>query len=278
MTKTNYNTIKDLIYNLIIKCYCIFKDRKYGYFGNYASWEAAVNNSSGYNSDLILDKVKNALLKVKNGEATYERDSVLFNKIQYSWPLLASLLYVAAVNNSKLRVLDFGGSLGSTYFQNRKFFSDLDEVLWCIIEQEKFVKTGKEYFECEQLSFYYDIDSCIKEVNPQVAVLSAVIQYLKNPYDFLEELIKKEVEFIIIDRTPLIEKYEDIITVQKVPPFIYEASYPAWFFNRNNFLAILCQDYEIIEEFDTLADKIYIKNTNLVAHDKGFFLKRRKHS
>ena len=31
----------------------------------------------------VLEKCKNALLKVKNGEAAYERDSVLFNQIQY---------------------------------------------------------------------------------------------------------------------------------------------------------------------------------------------------
>ena len=40
--------------------------------------------SSGYDSQLILDKVLTSTLKVKNGEAAYERDSVLFDEIQYA--------------------------------------------------------------------------------------------------------------------------------------------------------------------------------------------------
>ena len=59
--------------------------------------------------------------KVKNGEAVYERDSVLFDEIQYSWGLLAGLEKAALEHDGKLCVLDFGGSLGSTYYQNKQF-------------------------------------------------------------------------------------------------------------------------------------------------------------
>jgi hypothetical protein len=45
------------------------------YTGNYSSWQDALANSTGYDSDLILEKVSTALLKVKSGEAVYERDS-----------------------------------------------------------------------------------------------------------------------------------------------------------------------------------------------------------
>ena len=69
----------------------------------------------------ILDKVLAATLKVKQGQAVFERDSVLFDEIEYSWPLLAGLMWAAASNGGKLNVLDFGGALGSSYYQNRKF-------------------------------------------------------------------------------------------------------------------------------------------------------------
>jgi len=55
-----------------------------------------VSASTGYDNDMILEKTRLALLKVKNGEAAYERDSVVFEDIQYAWPLLAGLLWVAA--------------------------------------------------------------------------------------------------------------------------------------------------------------------------------------
>src|SRR3990167_5203275 len=111
------------------------KPSKYGYFGNYKTWQEALNNSIGYDSTAILEKVKNSLIKVKNGEAVYERDSVLFNKIEYSWPVLAGLLWAASQSGNKLTVLDFGGSLGSSYFQNRNFLEHVN-LKWYIVEQE----------------------------------------------------------------------------------------------------------------------------------------------
>ena len=91
-----------------------------GFFGDYPTWGEAMRASSGYDAAHILEKVKGALLKVKRGQAIYERDSVLFDRIEYSWPLLTGLLWVASLNENRLSVLDFGGSLGSSYFQNRQ--------------------------------------------------------------------------------------------------------------------------------------------------------------
>jgi putative methyltransferase (TIGR04325 family) len=113
---------------------------------HYNSWDQAIANSTGYNSKVILEKTKTALLKVKNGEAVYERDSVLFDHIEYSWPLLSGLMWVAAANGGTLNVLDYGGSLGSTYFQNRTFFSELKSVRCNIVEQPDHVKEGSKYF------------------------------------------------------------------------------------------------------------------------------------
>jgi hypothetical protein len=69
--------------------------------GNYATWAAAQNASTGYDSATILEKCKNALLKVKNAEVAYERDSVVFDKVEYSWPVLAALLRAGVENNGK---------------------------------------------------------------------------------------------------------------------------------------------------------------------------------
>jgi putative methyltransferase (TIGR04325 family) len=91
--------------------------------GDYKSWEDAQKNSTGYSSPEILEKTRAAVLKVKAGQAEFERDSVAFDRPQHEFPLLAGLLRAAAAANGCLSVLDFGGSLGSTYFQSRKFLS-----------------------------------------------------------------------------------------------------------------------------------------------------------
>lgn len=225
--------------------------RKKVFSGNYKTWDDARKQSIGYESDTILNKVKDALLKVKNGEAVYERDSVLFDKVRYSWPLLAWLLWVASREGNRLRLVDFGGSLGSTYFQNRGLMAHLIELNWNIVEQATFVECGKHYFEDEHLKFYNRLDECMKAQRSDIILLSSVIQYLEKPYDLLKEIIEQRFKYILIDRTSFLHEGDDRITVQTVPEEIYSASYPSWFFNQNKFVDFFSEKYELIADFET---------------------------
>ena len=47
----------------------------------------ASNDCKGYDHQDIIDSVFNSALKVKNGEIVYERDSIIYDEIQYSWPV-----------------------------------------------------------------------------------------------------------------------------------------------------------------------------------------------
>lgn len=89
----------------------------------FNSWADATAHSGGYD-DEIINKILVSARKVRDGEIAYERDSVIFNEIKYSWPLLASLLLAAETKNN-LRVIDFGGSLGTTFRQNSQFLNEL---------------------------------------------------------------------------------------------------------------------------------------------------------
>jgi putative methyltransferase (TIGR04325 family) len=217
--------------------------------GNYFSWQDAKNSSTGYHDYRILDKVKNSLLKVKNGQAVYERDSVLFKEVQYSWGLLAGLQKAAIEYSGKLCVLDFGGSLGSSYFQNKDFLKGLKSLHWCIIEQSHFVECGKAYFEDEQLKFFYTIDECLEIYSPNVLLLSSVLQYLEKPYYWIDKFLKVEIPFIILDRTAFIDGESDTISIQNVPEDIYKASYPAWFFAKDKLIKQF-KEYAILGSFN----------------------------
>lgn len=230
----------------------MFRNRKYGWHGNYRSWQDAQKVSTGYDNDEILRKVRESMLKVKKGEAAYERDSVIFDEIQYSWPLLAGLMFAAAKSGGKIRVLDFGGSLGSTYFQNKRFLDEFEEVSWCIIEQKKFVDVGRAEFQDERLKFFYDIKSCMETEKPNILILSSVLQYLEKPYETLEELLSYSFEFVIVDLTS-VSLGEEILTIQNVNPRIYNAKYPCWILNYQKIKS--CFDrhgYKLIEKFDAL--------------------------
>jgi len=122
--------------------------------GNYSTWQEAAQASLGYHRKEVIRRVEEATLKVKRGLAQYERDAVTFDRIQYSWPLLSGLLWVATQSKGSLNLVDYGGSLGSTYFQNRKFLETLDRVSWNIVEQECFVEAGRRLFEDSVIRFF----------------------------------------------------------------------------------------------------------------------------
>lgn len=222
----------------------------WGWKGNYATWAEAQKQASGYDDDSILLKVKDALLKVKSGEAVYERDSVLFDKVEYSWPLLAALMWIAAQEQGKLHLIDFGGSLGSSYFQNKQFLDNLSDVKWNIVEQEMFVKCGKEFFETQQLGFYETIDACLAEMSVSTLISSSTIQYIEKPFEMLDSMIRHKFKYIVFDLIPTWGK-PSRIKVQTVPPTIYEASYPCWILNETDFLKKFEHSYILVSIFDT---------------------------
>ncbi|MCB0415206.1 MAG: methyltransferase, TIGR04325 family [Bdellovibrionales bacterium] len=249
----------------------------YGYFGDYSDYEQAKKLTGGYDSFKIIEKVTSSLKKVRDGEAPYERDSVLFDEIQYAWPLLANLLLVSQLNEKKLRLIDFGGSLGSTYYQNKHLLQHLSVLKWNIVEQEAFVEIGKSEFENENLKFYESIENCIKsEEKIDLLLISGTLQYLIHPYKFLKEVLCLNIPYIIFDRTTFNNiPSKDRITVQKVPPQIYEASYPAWFLSKEKFSHEMSSKYEMVTSWSSLGYQTAIYNNGKFefGEDLGFFYK-----
>jgi putative methyltransferase (TIGR04325 family) len=241
------------------------------WYGDFINWQEAETASTGYNKANILEKVTQSLLKVKNGEAVYERDSVLFNKIQYSWPSLSALMWIAAINKGNLNVIDFGGSLGSSYFQNKIFLDSLDDVRWNIVEQESFVKKGKELFEDSTLRFFLSIEDSISSSEiPHVLFLSCVLPYLSEPYKVFETINNYHIPYIIIDNTPFNFENRDRICVQNVPSSIYRASIPCWLLSYESLMKVVDKKYSLITEYEN-DSSIFINRKNVPY--RGFLAK-----
>ncbi len=225
-------------------------NRRYGWSGNYSSWELAKAASSGYDEKEILEKVRASALKVKNGEAAFERDSIIHEHVDYSLPLTAALLWAASENNNRLHILDFGGSLGTGYFQNRNFLKQLTDVKWGVVEQGHYVEVGKKEFQTDQLLFFNSIRECVGQIKPNLIIFVSSLQYVKDPYALLDEVFKYNIEFFLIERVGFNENDEDRLTIQNVPPQYYKASYPCWFPSRKRFLTKMLSKYELVNAFE----------------------------
>jgi len=219
--------------------------------GEYPSWEAAVAASTGYDRASILEKVRDATLKVKNGQAVYERDSMLFDHIEYSWPALAALMWAATLNHGRLSVLDFGGSLGTGYFQNRQFLARLAEVRWGVVEQPHYVECGRAEIGDERLQFFETIESCVNAIAPDTVHLGSVIHYIESYKDVLRDLTVFKPGVVVVDRTIVNDGATDRIYVQDVPKAVYEASYPVYSISESSLVGYLDRlGYDLIADFD----------------------------
>jgi putative methyltransferase (TIGR04325 family) len=248
---------------------------KLGWIGDYSSWEAAKKDCIGYDDTLILETCKNSLLKIVSGEFAYERDSVLFDEIQYSWPVLAILLRASIENSNSLVVLDFGGSLGSSYYQNKEFLRNIKKIEWCIVEQFSYVDYGKLYFENENLKFYYTIDQCINNHKVNFVLLSSVIQYIESPEKLLMEINNLDVEYIVFDRTGIVFDRDLFLTKQIVPSEIYGGSYPCWFLSENYIIKHL-KNFELMTTFNSFCDPIDLQYHNGIVSWKGLIFKNKE--
>lgn len=239
--------------------------------GNYSSWSEARNDSVGYDDLKILEKVRRGVQKVLDGHAAFERDSVVFDKLQLVWPVVACLQKIA-LSEEKLSVVDFGGSLGSTYLQHRSFMEKI-KLDWSIIEQRHFVDAGNEmHAKDSNLNFYAAFEDI--ENKPNVLLLSGVLQVLEEPNTWISRFKNWGVKYILIDRTAFIERVGTRLTVQHVPDYIYKASYPSWFFNEAELINLFKDQYEILIDFPS-HEGFRIDLNDSSGFYKGFLLQRK---
>lgn len=234
---------------------------KYGWKGAYNSYQEAKDKCKGYDQEHILHRIRQTTLKVINKEIAYERDGIAYNEVQMNFPMLKTLLYIASKNDNELTVIDFGGSLGTAYYQNLPYLKHLKKLRWCIIEQPSFVEVGKAGFENEHLKFYHTIEECMAENTPHLFMICSVLQYLEKPYELIEEIKKTGVPYLLLDYIGYNDGPEDRITIQHVPPVFYgiEASYPCVFFSRTKLHDHLNTHFELKYEFISAHEKYYVQ-------------------
>jgi putative methyltransferase (TIGR04325 family) len=234
---------------------------KYGWKGRYNSFDDAKAKCKGYDEDHILKRIIHTTNLVKTGDAVYERDGIIYDKAEVNHNLLNALLLISGRNNNKLTIIDFGGSLGTSYYQNISYLSHLTTLNWCIIEQPQFVEAGKRSFENEHVKFYYTLEECIAEnPEPDMLLISSVLQYLPAPYELLKKAITYNIPYLMLDLVGYNDEDEDRMTIQYVPPVFYgvEASYPCLFFNRAKLEAQLSEAYNKLFDFISESQKYYI--------------------
>lgn len=231
-----------------IPFYLLYDERISGirYLGDYVSWQDASAECRGYDDSAILDKVIQASKKVIDGEAVWERDSFLFYQEKYVYKLCAAILRCALRNNNQgVRVLDIGGSLGSTYFQNRKYLSDVKNLEYVIAEQDHYAAYGHEYLEDAVLKFISSKRDWENMERFDIILMSGSLQYIPNYTEVISKIKKAEPRYIIFDRVLVGDRGR--ICRETVPETIYKSSYPLRIFSEEEIRNFCEPAYKLIE-------------------------------
>jgi putative methyltransferase (TIGR04325 family) len=172
-------------------------------------------------------------------------------------------------------VLDFGGALGSSYYQNRHMLSHLADLTWHVVEQPHFVEAGHREFRNGQLDFHPTLDAAWRASAPDVVLLSSVLQYLSDPFALLKEIADRGPPYILVDRTPVLDAGRERIVVQTVPPSIYPATYACRLFAPGAIEAALEGRYEPRFRFEAhVGTTIDVDRSR--ARYRGIFFERRQ--
>ena len=266
--------LKLFIPPILLKIYrLVVRGRFYGIAGNYSGWAEAEKHLKdigyeGYSKPEIVSQVLESIQAVRCGKATFERDGVLFNKSEYNYPLLAVLFRVmlhCKQKNENINVLDFGGSLGSTFFQNKEYLRDLMPFEWHICEQPHFIEIGQR--EIPEIKFHKDIRSYLGEgYSCDILLLSGVLQYFDDPMKWLADLLSYSFRYIVFDRTFFYSKDHNRLGIQYIQPTIYDACYPAWLLSQRKVYNLMEKEgYSLMDEWESI-DRINVKS-NWFSHE-----------
>lgn len=271
--------IKFFLPQIIVKLLNKFNNNVWGYTGIYENMSSARSNATGYEADNIVQKVLTATQQVIDGKACYERDSVVFYKKEHNYSLVSCLYRIAMENNGEVHVLDFGGALGSSFWQNKDILQGvIKNFSWHIVEQDSFFNASKMLKYDAPLYFHKTIDDALdSEPGINVVLLSSVLQYLDDPESILKQF--ENIDYIIIDRAPeFIDRTSAVFSVQYVKEPIYDGSYALRIWGKDELKKLLLKNCCLLDEWISEIDGIQSfklqDGSYAQIHDCGMFFKR----
>jgi putative methyltransferase (TIGR04325 family) len=224
------------------------------FHGDYSDWAAACAVAEGYDDPDASACVITAAHAVRAGKAVWDRDGVLFHEPRVHEPLVAALRRAALGAGGGLGVVDFGGGMGSTWWQHREALGAF-RVSWRVVERAPFVETGRREFSEAGLSFHPTLADAQAAGPAQVILLSSVLPSVADPHTLLREVAAWRAPHVIVDRTPFIAGGRDRLAVQSAPPELGGGSYPCWLFDRAGVVAAFHADYELMGEWPVPFDQ-----------------------
>jgi len=214
--------------------------------GNYPDWNAAQRACCHSLLEGQRRAYEQALTEVLEGRALFERDSLLQHHPVTCWPLLFALRDLQAQGTTTPTVLDFGGGLGSVYFQHRAWWGPNNPIRWNVVELPEIAAVGRRRIDDRQLRFFDSLAEATRDHPPDLILAVGVLPMVPDPDALLVDLASLNARWTHVDRCPVTtQRNHNLITRQVVPRSIYESESPFWFFSHDRLVQQLTTHFEI---------------------------------
>ena len=216
--------------------------------GCYADWNAASRACNDIPIESQRLAYERALLEVLEGRALYERDSLLKHEPVCCRPLLDVILSFYNQGIACPTVLDFGGGLGSVYFQHKRWFTADKPISWNVVERPEIAATGRRLVKDSRLSFFDSLDTAVQRP-PDIVVANCILPMVPEPETLLASFAALSPRWFFIGRMPVANRGgHNLISRQIVPRFIYDSESPFWFFDESACVRMLSSNFQIVNQ------------------------------
>jgi putative methyltransferase (TIGR04325 family) len=103
---------------------------------------------------------------------------------------------------------------------------------------------------------------------------SSSLQYNRDFYGLLARLCAAAAKWLFITRSPFIREHGDFVVVQRPSRYGYFTEYPAWFVNRDRFIAFVEKQNFTLEREFLLDEGPYVANSPEQCTYSGFLFRR----
>jgi putative methyltransferase (TIGR04325 family) len=253
--RTESPSLKKIISKIMGRLLRVSKKKNYSgltLLGPFDSLGKAEQQSTGYNSNVILNKVRDAVVDLLEGNAAYERDGTAF-------AMRPSINHLRRILKAHLKgsdvVVDFGGGLGGAFINNRDLYKHSNRYV--VVEQSIFAEAGSELSQKYGLQIQFIDNFFHLPVKPDIIILSAVLQYIPYAEQVLQQTADFMPRLIIIDRTAMAPDNDSPKWWVQHEPTYYQApvSYPNRPLSLDMMLSRLRQ-YSVIEEWKNPFDPV----------------------
>jgi putative methyltransferase (TIGR04325 family) len=152
-------------------------------------------------------------------------------------------------------VLDFGGNVGVHYLRYRKYLN-LDDITWIICDVPEITRVGREVCANFPNIKFTNAITDIKDIKLDVFLAVGAIQYVRQPSNILEHLVKENAgpTHILIDQLPLYNG-SDFVTLQNGGIVFY----PQRVFNRCQYIETINKlGYSLVDDWEDSVDSCVI--------------------